>query len=64
SVRLARYIPAGRTAVAESGITSVESMLKLKAAGYKGFLIGEHFMRSADPASAVRQFSDALKGNI
>ncbi|HPS57175.1 MAG TPA: indole-3-glycerol phosphate synthase TrpC [Spirochaetota bacterium] len=61
AARLAQYIPADSTAVAESGITSVESLLKLKAAGYKGFLIGEHFMCAGDPAAAVRQFRDALK---
>ena len=64
AARLAQYIPADRTAVAESGITSVESLLKLKAAGYKGFLIGEHFMRAPDPVSAVRQFRDALKERV
>lgn len=64
AARLAQYIPADRTAVAESGITSVESLLQLKAAGYRGFLIGEHFMRAVDPAAAVRQFRDALDGNL
>lgn len=62
AARLAQYIPGDRVAVAESGISSVESLLKLKGAGYKGFLVGEHFMRADDPAAAVRQFRDALKG--
>jgi len=61
AARLAGYIPADRVAVAESGITSVEAMVKLKTAGYMGFLIGEHFMRSTDPAGTVRGFADALK---
>lgn len=58
---LAHYIPADKTAVAESGITSVESLLKLRAAGYCGFLVGEHFMRSENPAAAVAEFHDAMR---
>ncbi len=61
AARLAQYIPGDRVAVAESGIDSVESLLKLKRAGYRGFLIGEHFMRAGDHAAAVRQFTDALR---
>lgn len=63
AVKLAKYIPADRTGVAESGITSVESLLRLRDAGYRGFLIGEHFLRAEDRAAAVKEFSDALKGN-
>lgn len=61
ALRLVQYIPDDRVAVAESGIDSVDSLLKLKNAGYKGFLIGEHFMRAQDPAAAVREFADALE---
>ncbi len=64
AARLARYIPGDRIAVAESGINSVESLLKLRDAGYRGFLIGEHFMTADDPAAAVRRFRDALDGKI
>lgn len=64
AARLAQYIPGDRIAVAESGITSVDSLLKLRGAGYRGFLVGEHFMRADNPADAVREFHDALKGNL
>lgn len=64
AARLAQYIPGDRTAVAESGINSVESLLKLKAAGYRGFLIGEHFMRAGDRAAAVREFDMALREGV
>lgn len=63
AVKLAKYIPADRCAVAESGITSVESLVKLRDAGYRGFLVGGHFMTAKDPASEVRRFCDALKGD-
>ena len=44
--------------ISESGISSPLTIKKLRSAGYQGFLIGESFMRMADPASA---FSDFVK---
>lgn len=64
AARLAQYVPPDRTAIAESGINSVESLLKLRAAGYRGFLIGEHFMRAGDRAAAVREFCEALREGV
>jgi indole-3-glycerol phosphate synthase len=54
SLRLAERIPAGVTKIAESGIRSSEDVRRLRAAGYNGFLVGEHLMRSPDPAAALR----------
>jgi indole-3-glycerol phosphate synthase len=58
SVRLAGEIPDGMVKISESGITSPLTMKKLKGCGYQGFLIGEHFMNSPEPATA---FSDFVK---
>ena len=54
SLRLAAGIPAGVVRVSESGIGSAREIEQLRAAGYQAFLVGEHLMKSADPAAAVR----------
>jgi indole-3-glycerol phosphate synthase len=42
--------------IAESGITCFNDILQLRKRGYSGFLIGEHFMREANPAKALHNF--------
>ncbi len=54
SLRLAEKIPAGVVKIAESGIHSRADVERLAAAGYDAFLVGEHLMKSADPALALR----------
>jgi indole-3-glycerol phosphate synthase len=54
SLRLAPRIPPGTLKVSESGIRSPLDIQRLRAAGYQAFLVGEHFMKSDDPAAAVR----------
>jgi indole-3-glycerol phosphate synthase len=54
SVRLADKIPADVVRVAESGIHSPADVQRLRAAGYQAFLVGEHLMKSGDPAGALR----------
>jgi indole-3-glycerol phosphate synthase len=54
SLRLAERIPGGVVRVAESGIHSRDDIRRLQAVGYHAFLVGEHLMRSSDPAAAVR----------
>jgi indole-3-glycerol phosphate synthase len=46
-------IPAGVTPVAESGLTSAEDVIRLRASGYDAFLIGERFMTAGDPGAAL-----------
>ncbi len=54
SLRLAGKIPGGVVRVSESGIHSAADIERLREAGYQAFLVGEHLMKSADPAGAVR----------
>jgi len=51
---LAPRIPAGVGKVAESGIHSRGDLTRLAAAGFEGFLIGEHLMTAADPSAALK----------
>jgi indole-3-glycerol phosphate synthase len=53
SLRLADKIPSGVIKVAESGINTADDVRQLRAAGYNSFLVGEHLMKSADPARAL-----------
>lgn len=46
-------LPAGCTAVAESGIDSAESASQMAAAGYDAVLVGEAAVRHSDPAAFV-----------
>jgi indole-3-glycerol phosphate synthase len=64
SLRLIRHLPKDKPAVSESGISNVNSIVTLRQAGYKGFLIGEHFMRQPDPAIAFAQFTNALQAQL
>jgi indole-3-glycerol phosphate synthase len=54
SLRLIGKIPAGVIKVSESGIHSNDDVRKLHSAGYDAFLVGEHLMKSKDPAAALR----------
>lgn len=54
SLRLAEEMPGGVVKVAESGIHSANDVHRLCAAGYDAFLVGEHLMRSGNPAQALR----------
>ncbi|MCW8984230.1 MAG: indole-3-glycerol phosphate synthase TrpC [Thermoanaerobaculales bacterium] len=51
---IAAELPADRVRVAESGIHGHEDLNRLRAAGYDGFLVGEHLVRSENPETAVR----------
>lgn len=46
--------------VSESGLNNTEDVIQLKKAGYQGFLMGEHFMRTPNPAEALKQFITKL----
>ena len=54
SLRLAGMIPSGVVKVAESGIQTAQEVRSLSGAGYQAFLVGEHLMRSGDPAGALQ----------
>jgi indole-3-glycerol phosphate synthase len=55
SLELAEHIPASVVRISESGIHNAADVARLRAAGYTAFLVGEHLMKSGDPATALRQ---------
>jgi indole-3-glycerol phosphate synthase len=59
AVRVAPTLPPGVVRVAESGITGPADAAVLAAAGYHAVLVGEHLVRSGDPAAAVAELRAA-----
>lgn len=54
SLRLVERIPDAFAKITESGLHDAETMYSLFRAGFDGFLIGEAFMKTADPAAALQ----------
>lgn len=61
SKRLSRIIPAEKLAVSESGISDPKAIRELRDYGFKGFLIGENFMKTEDPGAAAERFIKAIQ---
>ena len=61
SLQLFPHIPKDKLAIAESGISNTDTIVTLKQAGFKGFLIGENFMKQPDPTIAFADFVTELK---
>jgi indole-3-glycerol phosphate synthase len=55
SLELIREAPDDCVAVSESGLQSPDDLARLRDAGFDAFLIGEHLMKSADPAAKLRE---------
>jgi len=55
SMELSEFIPDNFVKISESGITEAEQIIQLKEYGYRGFLIGGHFMKKAEPVNACRK---------
>ena len=60
SFRLAEYLPKEAVKVSESGLSDPLTVKQLRSAGFHGFLMGEHFMKSADPGKALEAFIQRL----
>jgi indole-3-glycerol phosphate synthase len=55
---LAQSLPKEIVTVAESGIRTADDIVRLRAAGYDAFLIGETLMRQPDPGAALATLLD------
>ena len=54
SFRLAALLPNDKLLVSESGISDAITLQRLREVGFRGFLIGETFMKTPDPGAALR----------
>lgn len=60
SFRLAEALPADALLVSESGISDPKVVSRLMERGFRGFLIGETFMKTENPGEALRLFISQL----
>ena len=60
SFRLAEKMATEAVKVSESGISNPETVRHLREAGFRGFLMGECFMKEPDPGLALKQFIEAI----
>src|SRR5690606_11762573 len=61
SYDLVNKIPKRFIKVSESGISNPETIKDLKERGFNSFLIGENFMKTDNPAQAIKEFVTELK---
>lgn len=60
SFDLADKIPNDFLKISESAIDNPTVIKELRAVGYNGFLIGENFMKTPNPGSAIKEFVSQL----
>ena len=61
SFRLAEKLPDNYLLVSESGISRPETVISLRTAGFRGFLMGEAFMKTSQPGETLSHFIEGLK---
>lgn len=61
SFRMAVLLPKDACKVSESGISDPHTIISLRQAGYRGFLIGEQFMKSEHPGEELGRFIHAIE---
>jgi len=60
SFRLAELLPKDSVKVSESGISNPDTVKALRIAGFRGFLIGETFMKTSAPGEVLKDFISKL----
>lgn len=60
SLSIIDLLPEGTVKIAESGIKTPSDLIRLRAAGFDGFLIGETFMSTPSPGDELRRFVKAV----
>ena len=61
SIEISKLIPADKIKISESGISDIATLMLLKENGFRGFLIGETFMKEKEPSIAFARFTEKLK---
>jgi len=61
SKELSKLIPKEFIKISESGINNTKAVKDLKAYGFKGFLMGEYFMKNENPGKSAQQFIQQLQ---
>ncbi len=61
SLRLLDLLPSNAIKISESGLSDAKTVDYMRNRGFHGFLMGENFMKSENPAAACLEFISALK---
>lgn len=61
SRELSALIPEDKVSISESGISFPRAILELREFGFKGFLVGENFMKTDHPGEAAKEFIKQLR---
>ena len=64
SIEMFEHIPSEFIKISESGISKVDSIIKLIKVGYDGFLIGENFMKTSKPEESAYNFIKKVENEI
>ena len=64
SIEMFENIPSEFIKISESGISKVDSIIKLIKVGYDGFLIGENFMKTSKPGESAYHFIKKVENEI
>ncbi len=60
SFKMIDSLPTEAVLISESGISDPQTVYALRQAGYKGFLIGENFMKTDHPGEALQKFINGI----
>ena len=60
SFRMISHLPEEKVKISESGINDPTVIKLLREAGYRGFLMGEFFMKQPNPGTALKDFIEQL----
>ncbi|MCL1911352.1 MAG: indole-3-glycerol phosphate synthase TrpC [Leptospirales bacterium] len=60
TIDLASRVPKQFLKISESGLSQPETVIQLRQAGFRGFLMGENFMKTNDPGKSLREFIQKL----
>ncbi|MFR9502839.1 MAG: indole-3-glycerol phosphate synthase TrpC [Rikenellaceae bacterium] len=61
SFKMSEWLPSNVVKISESGISNPDTVSSLREAGYRGFLIGENFMRTENPGASLEEFIGLIK---
>lgn len=64
SLNLVDKIPNDFAKISESGISNAQTVVRLNQAGFKGFLIGEHFMKTENPGRSCKLFIEEIQSKL
>jgi len=64
SEALIAQMPEGVVAISESGLKTAEDLVRLRGLGYSAFLIGERFMRAAEPGEQLKDLLAFAAGTM